>query len=94
MFRSKFNKIVDIVRQERNRALSQHGPLKAGPVRWERLISEEYQEVCDELATLAHFGSNAPPISRQAAVAELAQLAQLCIGIIELIQAGKLQEEE
>lgn len=76
------------VQLERGRAVALHGELKGGPVRWERLISEEYQEVMDELATLS-----LSPIGQEKAIIELAQLAQLAMGVIELIQAGKLEEE-
>lgn len=68
-----------------------HGNLKPGPARWSRLITEEYQEVMDELATLQGMDISDPNWvdTKQRAVEELAQLAQLCIGAIELIQQGK-----
>lgn len=92
-----------VVRAEHNRAVLTHGPLKPGLERWIRLLSEEWEEATDELsllhALILHNPEQPPAIlsaiqqAKSTAVAELAQVAQLAIGIIELIQAGSIQEE-
>lgn len=85
------------VQLERGRAVALHGPLKSGPGRWERLISEEYQEVMDELAVIGCLRKDGPQFTHdtavECAISELAQLAQLCMGVIELLQQGKVEEE-
>lgn len=82
----------------RYEAISKHGPLKAGPVRWSRLLQEEMREVEDEFAVLSLCIADRTiwPVCdthKRLAVKELAQLAQLCIGIIELIQHDRITEE-
>lgn len=87
-----WHKAMEVVMVERHRALEKHGALRRGPLRWIRLLAEEWQEINDELSTMA-FGDKSLPAyadARNRAKIELAQLAQLCIGVIELIQ----QEEE
>lgn len=81
---------VAIARME---ALDKYGPLKPGADRWSRLIAEEWQEVEDELRTLYVLADHGEePVQaeelqyRDRAINELAQLAQLCIGAIELLQ--------
>lgn len=86
-----FVQALSMVQWERARAIVLHGPLKSGVGRWERLISEEYQEVMDELATVQHFNTAE---KRVRAMNELAQLSQLCMGIIELLLHGKTEEEK
>lgn len=84
-------KLVLLARAE---AIRKHGELKPGPVRWERLIGEEYREVCDELAVLdipVLRGEQRDDEDR--AITELSHLAQLCMGAMELILRGKTQEE-
>lgn len=81
-------KVID----ERRRALLKHGPLKPGPDRWCRVLQEELEEVADELLTL--FTMPDDEEIRQRAIIELAQLAQLAIGTIELLQQGHIQEVE
>lgn len=72
----------------RQEALAKHGPLKPGADRWMRLLGEEWQEVQDELAmTLLVTHPEGAALYRKQAIAELAQLAQLAIGVIELLQA-------
>lgn len=74
---------VATVAMARSYAVDKHGPLKPGADRWIRLIGEEWEEAQDELACLGM----APMAGvRDRAIAELAQLAQLCIGVIELLQ--------
>lgn len=87
-FRGKALAEVVIARAE---SIAKHGPLKPGADRWACLISEEYREVCDELIFLGDPFPFIPPeataAARVRAINELAQLAQLCIGVIELLQA-------
>lgn len=81
---------------ERRKALDKHGPLKPGPDRWCRVLQEEMEEVADELLTTCIPGSDYADARKEAAdraIIELAQLAQLAIGVIELLQQGKIQEE-
>lgn len=89
-----------VIKTERNRAIIQHGPLKPGPQRWVRLLAEEWEEAQDELMTLDALlhspkGATISELQqiRGRAIAELAQLAQLAIGIIEHLQQGKVEEE-
>lgn len=82
--------IMEVVR-ERCRAMDVHGPLKPGYDRWSRLLAEEWQEVEDELQTLQQpLWDNDKEDAKQRLKEELAQLAQLAIGMIEILQ----QEEE
>lgn len=64
-----------------------------------RLIAEECAEVMVELESMRF--TLTPPQERgiedstaARAVSELAQLAQLCIGVIELIQQGRIKGEQ
>lgn len=98
---SKFAVALEQVRAERSRALAQHGPLKPGPARWSRLMAEEWQEVEDELAILELLATGLTTWDREdmaaakvRTVEELGQLAQLCIGVIELIQEGRIYEHQ
>lgn len=76
-------------------ATQKHGPLKPGADRWMRLLGEEWEEVQDELALMQVSVDGLDETNnreiqadcRKATIAELAQLAQLCIGVIELLQA-------
>lgn len=71
----------------RRGAIHKHGPLKPGADRWMRLLGEEYREVNDELVVLRLEDQTDRVETRTRAIAELAQLAQLAIGVIELLQA-------
>lgn len=75
----------------RSEALAKHGELKPGPKRWLRLIAEEWWEAQVELHTLGNVQEES---DKREAIVELAQLAQLCIGVIELIQEGSIAEVE
>lgn len=80
-----FSGITEVAKA-RTEADAKHGPLKPGADRWMRLLGEEWQEVQDELAFMLCPEVDAG-IVRERAIAELAQLAQLAIGVIELLQA-------
>lgn len=87
------------VRRARMEAVQKHGELKPGPERWSRLLAEEWQEVEDELRTLSSLRSGMlwgedGHQAKMRAMEELAQLAQLAIGIIELIQGGNINEQQ
>jgi hypothetical protein len=86
------------VEAARASAYRKHGALKMGADRWMRLISEEYEEVCDELVCLHPVTGNIARTAKEyrdihkRAISELAQLSQLCIGVIELLQQEKEDE--
>lgn len=87
---------IGTVVTERQLALNQHGPLKPGPERWSRLLQEEMQEVEDEFSLVNCPGPEYAETRQEArarAIVELAQLAQLAIGVIELLQQGKTEED-
>lgn len=89
-----FSDAVGVVTTQRGLAIYQHGPLKPGADRWLRLLAEEWQEVEDELHILnirAQFSPSMVSEARRRTIAELAQLAQLAIGVIELLQAEEAQ---
>lgn len=88
--------LFEVVRARQD-AVRKHGVLKPGADRWMRLLGEEWEEVQDELMSLHQLGSYAKVPGgdgyksnvRKRAIAELAQLSQLAIGVIE-----QLQQEE
>ncbi len=81
----------------RAEAEDRHGPLRPGVDRWHRLIEEEWQEVQDEFALLRHTAGTPrlfEPEIRERTIKELAQLAQLAIGAIELLQEEKVHDTD
>lgn len=86
--RASWDRAVNTVLGERAKALEKHGPLKTGTARHWRLLKEEYLEVEVELVGLMLSQSTRAAMDRvHHGIIELAQLAQLCIGIIEILQA-------
>lgn len=85
------------VRLARRDAVAKHGPLtlrdESGFSRWSSHVQEEATEVADELMTLHAWRSGAAALeSRDAyietverAINELAQLAQLAMGMIDIL---------
>lgn len=96
---SKLDTAIDEVIKARKEAVAKHGELKSGPMRWCRLLGEEYWESIAELEALIEARTQYPTktehdATKLRAIAELAQLAQLCIGVIELIQDGRTHEQD
>lgn len=91
--RSTFGRAaMDAVIQARKEAEAKHGKLRLGPERWSRLLVEEFDEALDELQLLTAIECGAQHTDTQRieiierAICELAQLTQLSMGCITLLQ--------